>query len=108
MNMESAATRSGRLRSLVAEVMSLAWLFADQGIFAIANFVTNILFVRWLAPVDYGLFAISFTGYLLLTVFHYGAILEPLLVQSARVAAERQRSYIATLIRMHVILIGGM
>ena len=81
---------------------------ADQGIFALSNFITNVLFARWLLPVDYGMFAVSFSGYLLLAVFHFGVILEPLLVQSARVGANRLRSYIVTLIGAHVILIGGV
>ncbi len=83
---------------MLAEGIQLAWLMADQGVFAVTNFVTNILFARWLPPIDYGVLAVSFSGYLLLTVIHYGGILEPLLVQSARVDAGRLRSYMVTLI----------
>jgi len=81
---------------------------ADQAVFAFTNFITNILFARWLLPVDYGMFAVSFAGYLLLTVWHFGAILEPLLVQSTHVAADRQRSFIVALILAHLILIAGI
>ena len=88
--------------------MPLAWLMADQGIFAVTNFVTNILFARWLSPVEYGMFAVSYAGYLLLTVLHYGAILEPMLVQSAKVELHRRHSYIVALIVGHLILIGGI
>jgi O-antigen/teichoic acid export membrane protein len=95
-------------RSAVSESILLGWLIADQGIFALSNFITNVLFARWLLPVDYGMFTVSFSGYLLLTVFHFGTILEPLLVQSAQVGANRLRSYIVTLIGAHVILIGGV
>lgn len=95
-------------RSLIAEAIEFAWLLADQGIFAATNFVVNILFARWLAPIDYGMFAVSFSGYLLLTVLHFGAVLEPILVQSAQVAANRLRSYIGVLIVAHILMIGGI
>ena len=83
-------------RSMLAEIMRFAWLLADQGVFAATDFIANILFARWLSPIDYGLFAVSFSGYLLLTVVHFGAILEPLLVQSAKVEQNRLHSYIST------------
>jgi O-antigen/teichoic acid export membrane protein len=92
---------------MVAEGVQLAWLMADQAVFALTNFVTNILFARWLPPIDYGVLAVSFSGYLLLTVIHYGSILEPLLVQSARVDAGRLRSYMITLLVAHAIWITG-
>ena len=91
-----------------AETVLLAWLMADQGIFAGTNFIINILFARWLLPVDYGMFAVSFSGYLLLSVLHFGAVLEPILVQSAQVEAGRLRSYIVVLIVAHVLMLAGM
>jgi O-antigen/teichoic acid export membrane protein len=104
----TARSLLGSFRSIVAEGFLLAWLMADQAIFALTNFVTNILFARWLSPVDYGILAVSFSGYLLLTVLHHGGILEPLLVQSGRVDGGRLRSYVITLIIAHVILISGI
>jgi len=93
------------IRSALTEGLLLVWLLADQGVFALTNFISNVLFARWLLPVDYGMFAVSFSGYLLLTVWHFGAILEPLLVQSAQVSPKRQRSFIQVLIVAHLILI---
>jgi hypothetical protein len=82
LTITGTAVRSLRpiIRSVPTEGVPLAWLMADQAVIALTNFVTNILFARWLPPVDYGILAVSFTGYLLLTVIHYGGILEPLLV----------------------------
>jgi O-antigen/teichoic acid export membrane protein len=110
LTITGTAARSLRrtIRSVLAEGVPLAWLMADQAIFALTNFVTNILFARWLSPADYGVLAVSFTGYLLLTVIHYGGILEPLLVQSGRVDAGRLRSYVVALVRAHVIWIAGI
>lgn len=96
------------LRTTIAEARALVWLMMDQGVFAISNFITNILFARWLLPVDYGMFAVSFTGFTLLTVFHLGAVLEPLLVQSPRVEANRRRSYISILIVAHLVMVGAI
>jgi hypothetical protein len=96
------------LRAVRSESILLVWLLADQGIFVLTNFITNVLFARWLLPIDYGMFAVSFTGYLLLTVFHFGAVLEPLLVQSSRVDSSRSHSYIVTLIRAHAIAFVGI
>jgi O-antigen/teichoic acid export membrane protein len=96
------------VHKIVAEGIGLAWLLTDQGIFAFTNFLTNILFARWLTAGEYGMFAVSFSGYLLLTVFHFGTVLEPLLVQSARVEPTRLRSYIVVLIVAHLLLICGV
>lgn len=97
-----------RSLSIATGIVPFAWLLADQGIFAATNFVINILFARWLSPVDYGMFAVSFSGYLLLTVLHFGAILEPILVQSTKVEPTRTRSYIGVLIKAHALMIAGI
>jgi O-antigen/teichoic acid export membrane protein len=99
---------AARSRSLWTETLQFSWLMADQGVFAATNFIANVLFARWLSPIDYGIFAVSFAGYLLLTVIHFGAILEPILVQSAKVERDRLRSYIRTLILVHILAIGGI
>jgi O-antigen/teichoic acid export membrane protein len=90
------------------KVTRLFWLMTDQGVFALSNFVLNVQFARWLSPHDYGLFAISFTGFLLLSVIHYGCLLEPLLVLSARVGADRRGSYLMALVQLHVLLLGSV
>ena len=86
---------------LIAHGLKLFWLFADQGIFAGTNFILNVLFARWLPTGEYGIFAITFSGYLVLTLIHYGMILEPLLVQSGKVEPGCYRSYILTVIKAH-------
>lgn len=80
------------------------WVLLDQGIFALSNFVINILFARWLLPTDYGWFVLSFSVCMFVTYIHWGAILEPLLVQSAKVPLSRRRSYVMSLVRIHLML----
>lgn len=83
------------------------WLMADQAVFALTNLVLNVLFAHWLTPVEYGRFGITFSGFILLSVLHWYVVVEPLLVESARIAPDRLRSYVTTLIRAHVILLAG-
>ena len=89
------------------KVIRLFWLMTDQGVFALSNFVLNVQFARWLSPHEYGLFAISFTGFVLLSVVHYGCLLEPLLVLSAQVDVGRRGSYLMALVRLHLLLLGS-
>ncbi len=83
------------------------WMIVDQGVFATSNFIMNVLFARWLSASEYGLFAVSFSTYLLLTVIHWGAFLEPLLVLSAQIDPDKRRSYIVTLGWTHIVMVLG-
>lgn len=95
-----------RASQVAGRAFNFFWLLADQGIFAFTNFLLNILFARWLSVSEYGLFAISFSGYLILTVLHHGMILEPLLVQSGKIKADTSchRSYIFTAAKAHALV----
>jgi O-antigen/teichoic acid export membrane protein len=57
-----------------------AWAVADQGLFALANFVVSVLLARWLSPSDYGAFGIAFSVLLLLGAVHGALLTEPMLV----------------------------
>ena len=85
----------------------LFWMIVDQGVFATSNFIMNVLFARWLSAPDYGMFAVSFSAYLFLTLIHWGAFLEPLLVLSAQIDRDKRRSYIVTLGLAHLGMIFG-
>ncbi len=83
------------------DAIRVFWLIVDQAIYAGSNFITNIVFARWLSETDYGLYSLSFSGFLFLTVLHYGAFLEPLLIQSAQVGQQHRRSYVLAMGRVH-------
>lgn len=83
----------------------IIWLLTDQAIYAGGNFITNILFARWLSAKDYGLYSLSFSGFLLLSVLHYGAFLEPLLIHSAQVDMRHRRSYVVAMIWAHAAML---
>lgn len=52
----------------------------DQGLFAVSNFVLNVLLARWLAPQEYGAFAVAYAAFWLFIVLHSALLTEPMLV----------------------------
>jgi O-antigen/teichoic acid export membrane protein len=73
----------------------------DQGLFAGSNFLLNVLLARWLTPSEYGAFAVAFSVFLLLGVFHTAILTEPMLVFGPGKHRERFPAYLGTLLRGH-------
>jgi O-antigen/teichoic acid export membrane protein len=82
------------------------WAVADQGFFALANALLNVLLARWLTPAEYGAFAVGYSLFLFIGAFHTALLTEPLLVFGAGKFANQPRGYIATLLRGHWVLTG--
>jgi O-antigen/teichoic acid export membrane protein len=82
----------------------------DQGLFAGGNFIGNILLARWLTPDEYGAFAVAFSVFLLLGVFHTAILTEPMLVFGPGRYRERFPEYLGILLRAHFSLMvpGGL
>ena len=76
----------------------------DQGLFASSNFLLNVLLARWLAPGDYGAFAVAFSVFLLLGVFHNFILTAPMLVFGPGKYRERFPEYLGILLRGHFAL----
>src|ERR1035438_3487461 len=76
----------------------------DQGLFAISNFLINVLLARWLAPADYGAFALAYSVFLLLLVFHNAMFSGPMLVFGPGKYRERFPEYLGILLRGHFAL----
>jgi O-antigen/teichoic acid export membrane protein len=76
----------------------------DQGLFAGANFIVNILLARWLTPAEYGTFALAFSVFLLLGVFHNAILTEPMMVFGPGKYRERFPEYLGILLRGHFAL----
>jgi O-antigen/teichoic acid export membrane protein len=77
------------------------WALADQGLFAFANVLLNVLIARWLSPAEYGAFAVAYSVFLFLGAFHTALITEPLLVFGAGKYAKQVSAYLAAVIRGH-------
>ena len=76
----------------------------DQGLFAGANFVANILLARWLTPEDYGAFALAYSIFLLFAAFHTAILTEPMMVFGAGMYAGKFDRYLGILLRGHAVL----
>jgi O-antigen/teichoic acid export membrane protein len=101
---------SGREQLRASVKRSLPWVgkgslaILDQGLFASSNFLLNVLLARWLAPDDYGAFALAYSVFLLLLVFHNAMFTEPMLVFGPGKHRERFPEYLGILLRGHFAL----
>ena len=73
----------------------------DQGFFSGANFLVNILLARWLAPKEYGAFAVALSVFYLLAGFHTAVLTEPMMVFGAGKYREHFRKYLGMLFWGH-------
>ena len=73
----------------------------DQGLFSGANFLVNILLARWLAPKEYGAFAVALSVFYLLAGFHTAVLTEPMMVFGAGKYREQFRKYLGMLFYGH-------
>lgn len=80
------------------------WAIADQGTFAAANFVLNVLLARWLAEDAYGSFTIAFTVFLLAGTLYTALVIEPMLVFGPGRFRTRMRRYFLRLTQTHVLV----
>ena len=96
------------MRELVADARG--WLLkggasiADQAMLAGANFILNVLLGRWLPPVQYGAFALSYSIFLLLGTFHTASFSEPMMVFGPGKYAARFERYIGVLTIGHLVV----
>lgn len=88
-----------------------AWLgrgslaITDQGLFAISNFMLNVLLARWLDPASYGAFAMVYSVFLLLLVFHNALFTGPMLIFGSGKYHDRMPEYLGILLRGHFLLV---
>src|SRR5882672_2568874 len=80
------------------------WAIADQGLFALANVLFNVLLARWLAPAEYGAFAVAYSAFLFIGAFHAALLIEPMLVFGPGRYASRLARYLSVLIRGNYVL----
>ena len=94
----------GRFRKWLPWATKGSLAIADQGIFAVSNFLLNILLVRWLAPSDYGAFALAYSVFLFLLIVHNALVITPMLVFGPGKYRERFSEYLGILLRGHFAL----
>lgn len=86
------------------------WAVMDQGLFAVSNFLLNVLLARWLPPPEYGAFTVAFTVFLLLGTFHSALLTEPMLVFGPGRYQGRRGEYLGALLTGHwgVVIFGSL
>jgi O-antigen/teichoic acid export membrane protein len=83
------------------------WAIADQALFALSNFGINIVLARWLAPQDYGAFALAYSVFLIFSTVHSALLADPMTVFGAGRYRDTLAAYLAVLLRGHWVLTCG-
>lgn len=76
----------------------------DQGLISGSNFVVSILLARWLTPDLYGAYAIAFGVFVLLTLIYSALVLEPMSVFGGGAYRTTIRSYVRSLLGIHLVI----
>jgi O-antigen/teichoic acid export membrane protein len=82
-----------------------SWAIMDQGLFALSNFVLNVMLARWLTPQEYGAFTVAFSVFLFIGAVHFALLIEPMLVFGPGRYVGRYREYLNTLMLGHWALV---
>src|SRR6266700_6055382 len=97
-----------RLRSIW--LMGRKWmsrgLFAviDQGLISGSNFALGVLLARWLGPTEYGVYALAFATFLLLSLVHHALLLEPMSVFGGSAYRSGLPRYLGLLLWIQVLI----
>jgi O-antigen/teichoic acid export membrane protein len=100
--------RHRRVRRRRRWVSKGLWAIMDQGLFALTNFIVNVLLARWLSQSDYGAFAVAFSVLLLMGTVHTALLTEPMLVLGPSRFKARTVAYIRRLVPIHFAVSSGM
>jgi O-antigen/teichoic acid export membrane protein len=100
----SRERRLASLKGWIPWVGKGALAIADQGLFAGSNFMLNVLLARWLAPAEYGAFALAYSAFLLMGVFYNAIFIGPMLVFGPGRYRERIPEYLGIVLRGHFAL----
>ena len=93
---------AGELRQAL-KIWPLRGFFAllDQGLISGSNFIVAILLGRWLAPQQYGVYALAFEVFLFMSIVYGSLILEPMCVFGPSVYKDDFNAYLGVLLRIH-------
>ncbi|HTU42191.1 MAG TPA: hypothetical protein VMF10_10800 [Candidatus Aquilonibacter sp.] len=73
----------------------------DYGLISGSNFVLGVLLARWLAPREYGAYALASSLFILIGFLYQSLLLEPLSVFSGTLFQENLRGYLKTTLSIH-------
>jgi O-antigen/teichoic acid export membrane protein len=91
-----------RLRDLLTRWGARSVLsIVDQATFSGSNFLVTLLLARWLAPGEYGGYAVAFSIFLFAAGFLNALILEPMYVLGSQRSGIEVNRYLGTLVWLH-------
>jgi O-antigen/teichoic acid export membrane protein len=73
----------------------------DYGLFSVSNFLLGVLLARWMAPEQYGAYALAFSIFILVTFLYQALVLEPLSVFSGTAYPNNLRGYLQSNVWLH-------
>lgn len=73
----------------------------DFGLYSGSNFLLGILLARWMAPEQYGAYALVFSIFILVTFLYQAMLLEPLSVFSGTTYSKNLRGYLKSNFWLH-------
>ena len=76
----------------------------DQGLISGSNFALSILLARWLAPEQYGAYAVAFGFFILVSLIYNALVLEPMAVFGGSSYRDRLRGYLGSVMRIHTVM----
>lgn len=80
------------------------WTLIDRALFAMSNFVLNVVLARWMSAEAYGAFAIAFSTFLIIGAAQSTMVSGPLLVFGPRRYRDRYPSYLGLVIKGQLVL----
>lgn len=78
----------------------------DQALFAISNFLVNVLLARWMSPTEYGAFVVAYSWLLLPQNFYEAVLIEPMVIFGAGKYSKFFKSYLGYVFYGHLITSG--
>lgn len=82
-------------------VMKGGLALLDFGFYSGANFLLGILLARWMAPEQYGAYALVFSIFILISFLYQALVLEPLSVFSGTTYSKNLRGYLKSNFWLH-------
>jgi O-antigen/teichoic acid export membrane protein len=101
---EGSPASGGRFQNLLRWGTKGGLAVVDHGLISGSNFLLGILLARWLAPDQYGAYALAFSAFLLFSFLYYSLLLEPMAVFSGSAYSRCLRGYLKSLIWIHLAI----
>ena len=92
------------LRKFIPWVAKGGLAIADYGLISGSNFLLGVLLARWLAPDQYGAYALAFSIFVLVAFLYQALLLEPLSVFSGTTYRDNIRGYLLTATWLHWVI----